>query len=175
MKRSTYYIGYFLGQPLCASIKPKYIRRYMIDNRKLSEDAFDILPAYGDLLVSAYNSQEDIFLCEYKGKYVTNKELRLIIRDWGNFIDRCCDTKENLLELLKYTNGNKDAIFSIIEICENIIENTGTSTLEFEKFFNAHHLVNMSMATYAAFVKDNPAYYEDQFHWPYFLGLGCDK
>lgn len=163
MKTSAYYIGYFLGQPLCASTKPKYIKRYMIDNRKLSEDSFDILPSYGNLIVAAYINHEDIFLCEYKGRYVTTREMRLIIRDWGYFVERCSETKENLIELLKYTNCDKDSIFAVINTCENIIEFNGSSTNEFEKFFNAHHLVNMSMATYAAYVKNNPAYYDNPF------------
>lgn len=169
MKRSTYYIGYFLGQPLCASIKPKYIRKYMIDNRKLSEDAFDILPAYGNLIVATSVTQEDIFLCEYRGIYVTARELRLIVRDWGYFVERCCDTKENLLELLKYTNCEKDSIWTVIDTCEKLIDNSdSTSSLEFEKFFKAHHLVNMSMATYAAYIKNNPAYYNPVEGWHYF-------
>lgn len=162
MKPNNYYIGYFLNMPLCASTKTNAIKSYLTNNRKLKPTQYDILPAYGDIL-KEMNTQDGVWLIEHNGIYITEKELRIIARDWRYFLDDMQNTVDNLICLREYTNKSTKSINKTIDLCREVINEKSVVQLEaFDKFLTNHHLVNMDMSTYAAYVKNYPGYYEDQ-------------
>ena len=160
MKKSNYYIGYFLDNPLCASTKVSAIKSYMINNRKLTDRQYDILPAFGD--ISKEVNKDDIWLAQYKDIYVTERELRIIARDWKYFLGDMSETINNLEYMRENVDIEHKSINRVIDLCKELTDDE--SFLHSDTFYNfisRHHLVNMDMSTYAAYVKNYPGYYSD--------------